>query len=265
MFKRSSLFTLILFSSVLCVSNAMAQDPNDVVTDLLDSNGNALVVEAFYGAGGVLSSADDANFSNTSFLVVDHNDGNTPVAYGYRWNDDSTYEDLLVDVIFGTINNPNDEALFATFGSFTGFGNFINGIGYDQNGDGLFGDLSSGISQADFLAAELPSSEASALNVGDSYQESLADFSAFWNIYVSDENPYLSGEFVLSDVGLSGITNDGGTQFIENNAFLGLSFGGFGAVVPGSPDTVAVGVPEPTGLMFLWAGAVSLSMRRRRC
>jgi len=284
--KQSFLFSLALFSCVLCANESVAQqDPNDVVSDQLTSNGSPIVVEAFYGAGGVLSSADDANFTSTSYLIVDHNDGSTPVAFGYRYNDNTnaTAETLFIDVLFGTISNPNDEELYAKFSTFNfggGDSNFVNGIGYNSDGDANFGDLSDGTTSAEFVAADgfldAPSADptASSIDIDDSYQEGGGN--ASWVFFNSAGNPYLDGPVPQwgepADLGITSTP-------LEDGSFNGFYFdfdfsavppalagvegaAALGDLGPGLPETVTV--PEPTGLMLLCAAGISLGLRRKR-
>ena len=280
-------FLLALLSCVLSVNVTLAQnDPNDVVTNQLTANGSAIVVEAFYSPGGALSSANDANFNSTSYLVIDHNDGSTPVAFGYRYNDNtnSTSETLLTDVIFGTINNPNDEELFARFSTFAFGGvasNFVNGIGYNTDGDADFGNLSDGTTSADFVAEDgyqdAPSAIPPAISTDadDSYQE--AGGSASWVFFDSPINPYLSSGLAPQWGGPA--PEGASTTPLFDGSFNGFYFdfdfgsvpadlvglpgaNAFGDLGPGVPETAAV--PEPSGLMFLWAGGIVIGFGRRR-
>lgn len=283
--KPTQLFSLALLFCLINASVSSAQnDPNDVVSDQLSGAGSAIVVEAFYGPGGVLSSAEDPNFTSTSYLVIDHNDGSTPVAFGYRYNDDSnsTSETLLSDVIFGTINNPNDEELYARFSTFVFDGiasTLINGIGYNTDGDADFGDLSDGTTRADFLSANgyLDASSASpaafSLDIDDSYQESANNSS--WVFFDTDINPYLSGTPQWGNIAELGISSTALVDGSFNGFYFDFDFAeipvdlvgvdgalAFGDLGPGVPETAAI--PEPTGLMFLWAGAIAIGLGRKR-
>jgi len=273
--KQTRLFSLALISCILSANVSLAQnDPSDVVSDQLTSDGSAIVVEAFYGPGGILSSADDANFTSTSYLVIDHNDGSTPVAYGYRYNDNtnSTSETLLTDVI-----------LFAKFSSFTFDGvtsNFINGIGYNTDGDADFGDLSDGTTSEGFVAADgyldAPSAipPATSIDVDDSYQEGGG--SASWVFFDIAGNPFIADTPQWGGPAPEGAS----TTPLANGSFNGFYYdfdfaavpldlegspgaNAFGDLGPGVPETVAI--PEPTGLMLLLGGGFMIGFRRRRC
>ena len=286
--KRDQLFLYATLSCVfLSVNVSLAQnDPNDVVSDQLTGNGSAIVVEAFYGPGGILSSAGDSSFNSTSYLVVDHNDGSTPVAFGYRYNDDtnSTSETLFRDIIFGTLSNPGDEELFARFSTFTFDGVssvLINGIGYNSDGDSNFGDLSDGTTSTDFLAANGYLDSSSAIpaavssDVDDSYQESETGGSTSWVFFDAAGNPY------VADAPQWGAPADEGisTTVLVDGSYNGLYFDfDFGAIPPelqGSPDANAFGdlgpgvpetvaVPEPNSLLCLYGAGVILGFVRRR-
>ena len=287
MFKKISaqLFLFATFTCVLSVNVSLAQtDPLDVVSNQLTGDGSAIVVEAFYGPGGILSSAGDSNFNSTSYLVIDHNDGSTPVAFGYRYNDDtnSTSETLIRDIIFGTLNNPNDEELYARFSAFVFYGVdslLINGIGYNTDGDSDFGNLSDGTTSADIVAADgfldassaVPAATASDLD--DSYQESGGASS--WVFFDAAGNPYLADAPQWGEIAEEGIS----TTALTDGSFTGLYFDldfatipvelqrspnatAFGDLGPGVPETAAI--PEPTGLMLLCGGGIILGLGRRR-
>ncbi|MDA8563175.1 hypothetical protein N9L06_01860 [Mariniblastus sp.] len=189
--KKLTAITLIF---LVLASVSVGDEPTDQL-----ASGGALVAEAYYSSGGAVSSADDPNFDNTSYLVIDWQDSAAPVLYGYRWSGQVSGEQLVNDVIFGTQSNPADEALYGKQQTFP-FGTFVSSFGYDRDNDLSFGDLSDGTSQSDFTASNglLESPQITSLVVAndsdDSYAEGDANFAlGAWEYYTAGANPFLIG------------------------------------------------------------------------
>ncbi len=263
------IFNLCLTTTLLAsISLFSGTSFADLTTDQSDANGDLIVAEEYYGPGGIVSSADDASFANTSYLVIDHGDGSTPIAYGYRWNDAATTgETMFSDIVFGTLGNSNDEELFAKVQTFS-FGKLIVGIGYNSDDDTSWGDLSDGTVMTDFATTngifETAQTAAlvSSVDVSDSYQEGDSDFTRGWVYFDADSNPYTGPPSGWGDPAGVGFSD----RILTDGAWDGWVFDSdftvFGDQAPGTPETVAV--PEPGSLLFLWAGGITIWLRRPR-
>ena len=133
--------------------------------------------------GGVASAetfgVDDVPFffgegSNTAVLVIDWFDGRSSLAWGYRFDDGATVEDMLRDV---TDAAPR---LHTRLTVFSGLGAAVIGLGFDRDGDGFA--ISDG---TDFGTDEVfvgPGSDgAFSLDADDSYEEGF--FDGFWGLW----------------------------------------------------------------------------------
>ena len=263
---RFAALTLVL--TALFSTGAYADTP----TDQLDGSGRSILAEAFYGEGGVLSSADDTSFDNTSYLVIDWFDGPS-VTYGYRWSTQGrTGEQLFADVVQGTLNNPNDEELYSKQQTFT-FGGVssqaIQGIGYNRDGDSDFGDLSDGTTQSNFVnnSGILGGVDAvdgvTAFDLEDSYAEGFFGSGGTWQFSVAGGNPY-DGTSAWTD-SQTGITD----RILTDNSWDGWAFGVpdfSGAVGEAGADfrPRASVVPEPSSMLLLGLSGLAVAGRRRR-
>ncbi len=257
-------FALLLFAALTNV--CLADEPTDQL-----SPGGRLVAEAFYGPGGVLSSADDSNFDNTSYVVIDWNDSALPVLFGYRWSDPATNgQQMFDDIIVGTQNNPDDEALFGKKQTFV-FGGvssaFLLSAGYDRNGNDDWGNLSDGSTMADFAGSGLVEFGESPIVVnandsGDSYREGGFGIGQAWEYYIADSNPYLANSSWISPMfGFTGrtLTDDSwdAWNFLTDSSSFGTNADNIRA-------PAAVAIPEPTSFALLGlAGIAGLNRRRR--
>jgi hypothetical protein len=172
---------------------------------------------------------------NTTALVVDWKDSSPPVVWGYRWDDATTAESMLLALV------ADDERFFAKVATFT-WGLAVNGLGYDVTGDGFA--LSDDTVFTDGLAeVSSPSDGAVALG-GDRYAEGWN--TGFWSLWTGDATGWTSAM-----VGVSGMT-------LSDGLWIGLSFApNFAASEPG------LSIPEPASLMLLGAATLALASRRR--
>lgn len=171
---------------------------------------------------------------NEAALVVDWNDGDEPLAWGYRWDGDATGTDMFEAIasadnrFFGKVNDP-----------FT----VVFGIGYDRDSDGfsLAGGLSpnefdqNGLTVATFSTAD----GSAASDFDDSYREGwLAD--GYWSQWSSFGSPYAGGSW-FSDFGVASPIANGQWQGWSFKAGLDFSVP---ATAPAQP--VAVGNLNPS-------------------
>lgn len=186
--------------------------------------------------------------SNEAALVIDWNDGQDSIAWGFRYDGTASTADMVSAVLAA------DSDLYSIAASdYTGV---TLGYGYDRDGDGFSVDPSLSF-DADGVATAL-SSEAdgfSAVDVDDS-------FAAGWNtgyfgFYTSTDNPFVEG-WDYSMVGAGDYT-------LTDGSWSGFSWApGFAETTPDSPFGATV--PEPSTYAAL-AGALALglvAMRRRR-
>lgn len=164
-------------------------------------------------------------------LVVDWNDGkpNESLLWGFRWDGSATGEDLFRAI------DAADPRLFLDVKTDPTFGDFLNAIGYDVDGDGF--------STAD----------------PDDHYHAGFELGNFWAYFTFESTPFGPGGWAESNVGFA-------DRPLANGSWDGWNWDAFPADPPGEPvAAVAAPVPEPTsvGLIVGAAGAILLARRRR--
>lgn len=210
--------------------------------------------------GQSVDSFDDVEFwvgsgSNETALVIDWVEGSATdpaLVWGYRWDGVATAEDLLRAVLAA------DDRLFAKLSTPSSFGVSIFGIGYDGDGDGVFGLDDATVFGPGGVAVTLPSDGALATDPGDVYSEGW--FTGFWHNTVSTGNPFGGGSWNSSPVGVSdSVLEDGiwnGLQFTATFDFTQF---------PQNPVAAPTAIPEASSwlLMAIGVGAFVIVLSRR--
>jgi len=203
--------------------------------------------------------------SNQAALVFDWNDGIEPqsLAWGYRWDGTATGQDMLFDVL------EDDDGLYAKVKLWSSpSGYTLMGIGYDLDGDGFSltdgATFTDGIFEGELGLAEDATSE----DPDDHYKEGW--YTGYWSYWLSDDDPYGTGAWELSGVGMSARTlTDGdwdGWSFDQDlSSFFNPSPDDF----PSEPVVGESGVvPEPSSFAIVVGLGVSFGggawLRRRR-
>lgn len=148
-------------------------------------------------------SFDDIEFwvgtgENRAALVIDwfESDFATPaLVWGYRWNGTASGADMLVDIVAA------DERLFAKLGDSPMSIVRTFGFGYDADNDGEFGIDDGTQFDAEGLAFSGPADLATSIDVSDYYSEGW--FTGFWHYSVASANPYGSGAWSDTTLGMA--------------------------------------------------------------
>lgn len=190
--------------------------------------------------------------SNEAALVVDWNDGQSPLAWGYRWDGAATGEDMFRAVA------AEDDSLFARIQVF-GFGSLLNGIGYDRDDDGFGVSGTSGAKSFDadgiFEGAEVEFGTKT--DADDSYSEANNTTFEYWEYFIGTGNPYAGGSWGPPATGFSG-------RSLSNGDWDGWYYPGFSGdplAIPGIANAAAV--PEPSTVFMLTFASIGLLLRRR--
>lgn len=253
-----------IFAAVSLVTSARSQ----TVTGFSDLN--------YWGTG-----------SNHSALVISWNDGktNSTIAWGFSWNGTATAWDMLTALASA------DPRLFARVDSATQYGPAVFGLGYDNNGNGVFSVTGahdtdgnpttpvfvSGISDMNTNpgTTEAPGFDSDPLSsvasdntapgeIADHYGEGWFD-NGFWEFFTGGTSTSYPTSWTSDFVGAGGTT-------LVNNGWYAFSLAG--DYDPGTnsnpsyPPGAAIAattapVPEPTTVALLAIGGFVLLWRRR--
>jgi hypothetical protein len=167
-------------------------------------------------------------------LVIDFNDGKADesLAWGFRWDGPvaPTGEQMFAAI------DAADPRLHAFVKSDPTFGNFVDGIGYDLDGDGVLTPTAGG---------------------GDHYRPGFVDPN-FWAYLVADADPFApGGSWTDSAVGF-------GARTLGDGAWDGWSWSAWPPAGPGEPVAAAVPEPGAAGAVLVLAGLSVVRRRRRR-
>ena len=222
-----------------------------------------------------LASADVNDFSdlviwagsgaNEAALIVDWNDGRSPLAWGYRWDGTASGEDMLRAIVAA------DSQFYASLGTdFPTIGPFVSGLGYDRD-DGGFGVAGGTLPtpfDANGIYEGLQSNNATSSDAGDSYAETneapgATGFGDFWEYLLGTDglggagNPYAGGVWESSGFGIR-------DRVLSNGDWDGFFHPGFITLVPGVAQAAgATPVPEPSGAI-VFAVLLGVACCRRR-
>ena len=192
--------------------------------------------------------------SNEAAMVVDWRDGQPALAWGYRWDGAATGEDMFRAIAAA------DDDFYGSINDTFAFGNFINGIGYDRDGDGF--DVTPALSfNADGLHFGASAVDVVSDDADDSYRGSSSTFE-FWEYFVSVGNPYDGGSWSSAAVGFS-------DRNLTDGDWDAWVFPGFVGNLPSDTPLAAGGttaVPEPStwaAFAVLSFGYVVRRLRRR--
>jgi hypothetical protein len=188
--------------------------------------------------------------ANQAALVIDW-DGddstNHSLVWGYRWDGTKTSEDMFRAVVLA------DPRLFAKISGPSSFGIGIFGIGYDLDGDDVFGTSDGTMFPAGGLVVADPDDTAVATDPGDLYREGF--FSGFWNFGLSVGNPYAGGSWASAPTGVSGET-------LADGDWNSLAFTvTFADVFASNPQSSAV--PEASTILLVAGTLVAFAVGRR--
>jgi hypothetical protein len=203
--------------------------------------------------------ADILSFSDITFwvgtgdseaaLVIDWNDGNAPLLWGYRFNGNPTGEDLLRDVVAA---DPN---LYIRVDAPGPFGTPLYGIGHDRNSDG-FGISDGTTFTAGVAETGVPDGfgfASTSNDADDSYAEGWN--TGFWGYY-NAQNGGTGWSF--ASAGFSDrVLNDGDWD--------GWSFApAFNFTDPSDGPAADASVPEPNTFAALLCGTLAMAAAFRR-
>lgn len=201
--------------------------------------------------------------SQEAALVVDWNDGQSPLAWGYRWDGTATGEDMFRAVATA------DDSLYARIQVF-GFGSLVNGIGYDRDNDGFGVTGTSGAKTFGpggiFEGAEIEFGMKT--DADDAYAEANNTTFEYWEYFNGNGNPYAGGAWSSAASGFSGRSLTNGDW---DGWYYPGTFGGDPTAIPGTAQAAgaAAAVPEPGSVVFLtltFAGLLlSRRLRSRKC
>jgi hypothetical protein len=187
--------------------------------------------------------------TNQAALVIDWADGLGPesLVWGYQWNGDATGLDMLLAVVRA------DSRLFAHLGQY-GWGTAVYGLGYDRNGNGVFGVSPDPGFDAQGVALSLsPNDARAATDAGDHWREGWN--TGYWAYYLSSDG---GTTWTSSSVGVA-------SRVLVSGAWDGWRFApGFSAQPPGVPVPAPVPEPGTVALVLMGlAGWIGLRGRTR--
>jgi hypothetical protein len=136
--------------------------------------------------------------NNRAAFAIDWQDGSTQPAslvWGYRWNGTATGAQMLSAIV------ADDRRLFAKVGGTVPNPAAVYGFGYDANNNGQFGIDDGTVFDSQGFVITDPADLATATDAGDYYAEGW--FTGFWHYGVASSNPYGSGQWSDSQVGMS--------------------------------------------------------------
>ena len=135
--------------------------------------------------------------ANRAAIVIDWMDDSAQpaaLAWGYRWDDVAHGSDMLTAVIAA------DPRLFAKLGGAAANPDAVYGLGYDANGNGQFALDEGTAFEAQVFAFTSPADLAMSVDAADYYAEGW--FTGFWHYGVADSNPFYSGSWSDTAVGM---------------------------------------------------------------
>ncbi len=210
----------------------------------------------FAGAGMVSSASaqvfDDIAFwvgegSNQAGFVIDWNDGisDESLMWGFRWDGAATGADMMTAIVSA------DARLFAHLSVPGSFGVSPYGIGYDADGDGVFGVTPTLSFDSFGLSTGSPFDGREAADADDHWQEGWVS-DGYWSYWLG------SGDEPAWEGAMTGMSD----RVLTDGSWDAWSYAaGFGEVLPSMP--VAAAVPAPGSLTLLGAGLLAARRRRR--
>ncbi len=208
-----------------------------------------------YATAGAVDDFSDITYwvgsgANQAALVIDW-DGDDPdnhsLVWGYSWDGTKTSEDMLRAVVLA------DPRLYAKISGPSSFGIGIFGIGYDLDGDDVFGISDGTVFPAGGLVVADPDDTAVATDADDLYREGF--FSGFWNFGLSAGNPFAGGSWSSAQTGVTGET-------LANGDWNSLAFTvTFADVFASNPQSAAV--PEASSILLVAGTLTGLLIGRR--
>lgn len=190
--------------------------------------------------------------SNQAALVIDWNDGISPVSlvWGYKWDGTATGKDMFDAVLAA------DSRLYASMEYWPSYDGYtVYGIGYD-----LDADCSCFVSGARQDAGG--DEDGYALDSSDHYKEGW--FTGYWSYYVAETTCSLPSTWDYSGWGISARTLSSGSW--DGWSFVSNMSDWTSAGPPDTP-TAATAVPEPGSLAAVICGLMGISglvLRRRK-
>lgn len=164
-----------------------------------------LAVCQTFAAAQPVTSLEDITFwvgegANSAAIAIDwdgQSSNDEAYVWGYRWNNSSTADDALRDVLSA------DTRLYAKLATVPGLGTAVIGLGYDDNDDQQFALTDgtvfdgNGINQSNLNDGE------TSVDAADRYAEGW--FLGYWHLGFADENPFASGSWTSTPTGVEGL------------------------------------------------------------
>jgi hypothetical protein len=117
------------------------------------------------------------------------------LAWGFRWDGTATGATMLKAIV------ADDPRLFAKLGGTAASPSAVYGLGYDADGDGVFGIDDNTTFDAQGFAFTPPADLAVATDADDHYAEGW--FTGFWHYGVAASNPYGGGSWSDTPAGMA--------------------------------------------------------------